>query len=93
MLDFLFIFGMFAPCIIRGAFWYDSPSPIGVVLIFAIFLFAGAIAWIAEMFDNHFGFAIIMALVIIAANIYAFKGSTFASSYSPDDQIDGDIDE
>ena len=91
----LFLFSMFTPGLIRGAFWYDSPAIEGILWTFVSIGFILASGWVAkQIFGSGTGPTIVMVLAAIGANLYALKGSTFASSSrSFDDDIDGDANE
>jgi hypothetical protein len=91
----LFIIGMFAPGLIRGAFWYDSPAAEGIFWIFATIVFVLAVGWVAQqLFGSGLGPTLAMVLAIIAANVYAIKGATFKSARrSSRGDIDGDANE
>jgi len=91
----LFLFGMFTPGLIRGAFWFDSPAIEGIFWTFATIGFVLAVGWVTQqIFGSGLGPTIAMVLSIIAANIYAIKGSTFSSSHIEfGDDIDGDANE
>jgi hypothetical protein len=91
----IFLFGMFTPGLIRGAFWFDSPAAEGILWIIATIGFVLAVGWVAEkIFGSGLGPTVAMVLSIIAANAYAIKGSTFASSNRGyGDDIDGDPNE
>ena len=91
----LFLFGMFTPGLIRGAFWYDSPAIEGIIWTFVSIGFILASGWVAEqIFGSGTGPTIVMVLAVIGANLSALKGSTFASSSrSLGDDIDGDANE
>jgi hypothetical protein len=91
----LFLLGMFAPGLIRGAFWFDSPTIAGVFWTFATIGFVLAVGWVArQIFGSGLGPTIAMVLAVIAANLYTIKGSTFfSSSIGSYDDIDGDANE
>lgn len=76
-IEWIFLIAVFLPGIIRGAFWYDSPSVMGVIWIFGILGFVMAVLWINDVFfENRLITIIVLTVAIIAANSYALKGST-----------------
>ena len=94
-LSWIFLLGMFTPGLIRGAFWDDSPAGEGLLWIVATIVSVLAVGWLAEkVFGPGLGPTILMVLAIIAANVYALRGSTFLSSRrGVEDDIDGDANE
>ena len=81
ILSLIFLFGLFTPGLIRGAFWYDSPSADGIFWTIATIGFVLAVGWVAgNIFGNGLGPTIAMVLAVVVANAYALKGSTFSSS-------------
>ena len=90
----LFLFGMFTPGLIRGAFWCDSPAIEGVFWTFATIGFVLGIGWLAQqVFGSGLGPIIAVILAVIAANLYAIKGASFSSPRGGGDDIDGDANE
>ena len=91
----IFLFGMFTPGLIRGAFWYDSPAVEGVFWLFPTIGVVLVVGWVTQqIFGSGIAPTISMVMTIIVANIYAIKGSTFSSSpraFGYD--IDGDVNE
>ena len=87
--EFLFLFLIFGPGIIRGAFWYDFPAFEGVMLTVGIFVSLGILGWISKTIDSRLFFGVVGLLIVIPANIYAIKGSNF---YSSSNKINGDTD-
>jgi len=73
----IFLFGMFAPGVIRGGFWHDSPSAIGILWTIATIAFVLATGWISQqLFGSGLGPTVAMVLAIVAANLYALKGAS-----------------
>lgn len=90
----LFLFGMFTPGLIRGAFWFDSPAIEGVFWTFATIGFVLGVGWLAQqLFGSGLGPTVAMVLAVIAANLYAIKGASFSSGRGGGDDIDGDANE
>jgi hypothetical protein len=77
-LTIVFLFAMFTPGIIRGAFCPGS-SPLEVVIWgVGTIIFVLAIGWIASMiFGTGLVPWIAMILAVIGANLYALKGAVF----------------
>ena len=91
----IFLFAMFTPGLIRGAFWYDSPAIEGIFWTFATIPTVVGIGWLAaQIVGPGIGPTIIMLLFLTYVNYLAIKGSSFASSSSGGaDDIDGDANE
>jgi len=75
----IILLAAFAPGLIRGAFWHDSPSAAGIVWTFLTLGAIWAVFWVAaKLLGSSIVAIIAIFLVIIVANYYAFKGSKFA---------------
>ena len=73
----LFLFGMFAPALIRGAFWDDSPSVAAFPWLLVTWSFVYVVMWVtAKIFGAGLIPTISGTLALFAVIIYAIKGST-----------------
>ena len=75
-LSFLFIVALFLPGVVRGAFWHDAPSAIGVLWTFGTLASVFAAAWLTGLvFGNGLPPVIAMGVVLLLLNILAIRGA------------------